>query len=140
MDDIHLSHTPHCFEGGAAYVYESPLGDSCLAMNIYNPFMHCVTSQYAFKPRDVMLLNNRISIATITYATSSPCRVPPFKWHVSPRFNNATDEIANLRQISNFLVSTALGKHHLNSVWTKYVCDKSENARVCSRYKNGYMF
>ena len=41
----------------------------------HNPFMHCGMSQYVFKPRDVKLLNNRISVAKITYATSSPCCV-----------------------------------------------------------------
>ena len=66
------------FWGGAAYVYETPMGDSCLVMHIHNPFMHCAASQYVFKPRDVIMLNNRISVATITYmyATASPCRVP----------------------------------------------------------------
>ena len=47
-----LSHTPHCFKD---HVCESPLGDSCFVMNIHNPFMHCVTSQYVFKLRDVII-------------------------------------------------------------------------------------
>ena len=72
---IFITHAP-LFRGGAAYVYESPLGDWCLIMNIHNPFMHCAMSQYVFKPRDVIMLNNRISVATITYARASPCRVP----------------------------------------------------------------
>ena len=75
MDALFITHAP-LFRGGAAYIYESPLGDACLVMNIHNPFVHCVTSQYVFKPRDVIMLNNRINIATITYATASPCRVP----------------------------------------------------------------
>ena len=64
------------FWGGAVYVYESPLGDSRLVINIHNPYMHRVTSQCVFKSRDVIMLNNRISVATITYAIASPCRVP----------------------------------------------------------------
>ena len=64
------------FRGGAAYVYESPLGDSCLVMNIQNPFMHYVTSQYVFKLRKVIMLNNRSSVAKITYTTASSIRVP----------------------------------------------------------------
>ena len=70
-----ITHAP-LFRGGAAYVYELPLGDSCLIMNIHNPFMHCVMSQYMFKSRDVIMLNNRINVATIMYATASPCSVP----------------------------------------------------------------
>ena len=73
--EIIITHAP-LFRGDASYVYESPLGESCLIMNIHNPFMHCVTSQYVFKPRDVIMLNNRISVAKITYATASPCSVP----------------------------------------------------------------
>ena len=50
-------------------------GDSCLVMNIHNSFMHCVMSQYLFKPCDFIMLNNHISITTITYATALPCCV-----------------------------------------------------------------
>ena len=70
---LEISFIPYAllFRVGAAFVYESPL-----AINVHNPFMHCVTSQYVFKPRDVIMLNNRINVATITYATASPCQVP----------------------------------------------------------------
>ena len=54
------THAP-LFRGGADHVYES-LGDSCLVMNIHNPFMHCVTSQYVFKPRDVIMLTRAVTI------------------------------------------------------------------------------
>ena len=70
-----LSHAPILL-GGAAYVYESPLGASCLVMNIHNPFMHCVSSQYMFKLCDVIMVDNGISVPTITYATASPCHIP----------------------------------------------------------------
>ena len=72
---IFITHAP-LFRGDVAYVYKSPLGDSYLVMNIHNPFVHCVMSQYVFKPCDVIMLNNRISVATITYTTPSPCCVP----------------------------------------------------------------
>ena len=49
-----LSHTPHCFKG-VRLMFK---GDSCLVMNINNPFMHCVTSQYVLKPLDVKMLTN----------------------------------------------------------------------------------
>ena len=39
-------HTRPLFQRGEDYVCESPLGDSSFVMNIRNPFMHCVTSQY----------------------------------------------------------------------------------------------
>ena len=38
-----ITHVP-LFRGGADDVYESPLSDSRLVMNIHNPFMHCATS------------------------------------------------------------------------------------------------
>ena len=72
---IIITHAP-LFQGGAAYVYESPLGDSCLVMNIHNPFMHCVTSQYVFKLCDAIIPNNLVSIATIKFATASPSHIP----------------------------------------------------------------
>ena len=56
-----LTHDPF-FRGGADYVHESPLGDSSLVMNIHNPFMYCATSQFVFKPRDVMMLMRAVTI------------------------------------------------------------------------------
>ena len=32
-------------------------------------------------------------------------------------------------------MSNSFDKRHLNSVWTQYVCDKSENARVCAKWQ-----
>ena len=49
---------------GEDYVCESPLGDSNFEMNIHNPFMHCVTSQYLFKMRDVIMLLHAITMVT----------------------------------------------------------------------------
>ena len=56
-----ITHAP-LFRGGADHAYESPLGDSCLVMNIHNAFMHFVTSQYVFKPRDVIMLKRAVTI------------------------------------------------------------------------------
>ena len=55
-------HTRPIVSRGADDVYESPLGDSRLVMNIHNPFMHCATSQYVFKPRDVIMLMRAVTI------------------------------------------------------------------------------
>ena len=33
-----------------------------LVMNIHNPFMYCATSQYVFKPSDVIMLMNDVTI------------------------------------------------------------------------------
>ena len=56
-----ITHAP-LFRGGEDHVCESPLGDSCFVMNIHNPFMHCVTSQYVFKLRDVIMLIRAVTI------------------------------------------------------------------------------
>ena len=36
---------------------------------------------------------------------------------------------------SNYFVLNSLDKGHLNSVCTHYLCDKSENARVCAKWQ-----
>ena len=41
---------------------ESPLGDSCLVINIHNPLTHCATSHYVCKPRDVIMLMHAVTI------------------------------------------------------------------------------
>ena len=51
-----LSHMPHCFEGVRMRFINRPWAIHVLVMNIHNPFMHCVTSQYVFKQRDVIML------------------------------------------------------------------------------------
>ena len=56
-----ITHAP-LFRGGEDHVCESPLGDSCFVMNIHNPFMHCVTSQYVFKLRNVIMLMRAVTI------------------------------------------------------------------------------
>ena len=33
-----------------------------LVMNIHKPFMHCATSQYVFKPRDIIMLMCAVTI------------------------------------------------------------------------------
>ena len=61
FDDAFITHAP-LFRGGEDHVWESPLGDSCFVMNIHNSFMHCMTSQYVFKLRDVIMLMRAVKI------------------------------------------------------------------------------
>ena len=92
--------------------------------------LYCVTSRHVFNPRDVIMLNNRISVATITYARASPCAVP-----LNGMFHKDSATQCNKLRISNFVVSTLLDKRHLNSVRTQNVCDKTEDARVCTKWQ-----
>ena len=127
---LFITHAP-LFRRGAICVY--PKGDSSLVMNNHNPFMHCITSKYVSKPRDVIMLNNRTSLATITYATASPCHVSlngMFLQVSSAQWNKL-----RMWKISNFVSPNSLSKCHLNSVWTKYLCDKSENVRVRTKWQ-----
>ena len=39
-----------------------PLAIQIFVMNIDNPFMHCATSQYVFKPRDAIMLMCAVTI------------------------------------------------------------------------------
>ena len=88
-----ITHAP-LIRGGAAYVYESPFGDSCQVTYIHNPFLHCVMSQCVFKPRDVIMLSKSISVATRT----------PQRRHVESlqvsSFSNAMEQIANKKKHS----------------------------------------
>ena len=63
MNPYIITHAP-LFRGGEDYVCESPLGDSSFVMNIHNPFMHRVTSQYVFKLRDVIMLLHAVTMVT----------------------------------------------------------------------------
>ena len=55
-------HTHPLFRGGADYICESPLGGSCLVMNIHNPFMHLMMSKYVFKSHDGILLLRAVTL------------------------------------------------------------------------------
>ena len=57
-----LSHMPHCLEGVRMMFMNRPWVIHVLVMNIHNPFMHCVTSQYVFKQRDVIMLLRAFTI------------------------------------------------------------------------------
>ena len=57
-----LSHMPHCFEGVRIMFMNRPWAIQDLVMNIHNPFMHGATSQYVFKPCDVMMLMHAVTI------------------------------------------------------------------------------
>ena len=57
-----LSHMPHCFEGVRMIFMNRPWAIHVLVMNMHNPFKHCVTSQYVFKQRDVIMLLRAFTI------------------------------------------------------------------------------
>ena len=48
--------------------------------------------------------------------------------------NGTNCEFEKYVTTSNIFVLDSLDKCHLNSVCTQYVCDKSENARVCAKW------
>ena len=58
---IFITNAP-LFRGVEDYVCESPLGDWSFEMNIHNPFMHCVMSQY--KLRDAIMLHAVTMVTT----------------------------------------------------------------------------
>ena len=74
-----LSHTPDCFEGVIIMFVNRPWAIQVFVMNIHNPFMHCVTSQCAFKLCDVVMLLHAVTMVTTkqqaSSATPSPSRV-----------------------------------------------------------------
>ena len=95
-----ITHAPLFWEG-EDYVCESPLGDSTFAMNIHNPFMHCVTSQYVLKLCDVIMQLHAVTMAQhinsiVRHTVTKSCL---FKRHVSPRFINTMKQIANLKNM-----------------------------------------
>ena len=49
--------------------------------------------------------------------------------------NGTNCEFEKYVTTSNYFVLNSLDKSHLNSVCTHYVCDKSENARVCAKWQ-----
>ena len=57
-------HTRPIVSRGEDHVCELPLGESSFVMNIHNPFMHCVTSQYVFKMCDVIMLLHAVTMVT----------------------------------------------------------------------------
>ena len=135
-----LSHTPHCFEGMRIMFMNRAWAIQVFVMNNHNPFMHCATSQYVFKLRDVMMLVHAVPIVALSNSTvcHTVTMLRPFKWHVSPRLNkrNGTNcEFEKYVTMSSFFVLNSLDKSHLNPVCTQYVCDKSENARVCAKWQ-----
>ena len=71
------------------------------------------------------MLNNHISVATIMYATVSPC-VP---------LNGMFHQDSATQWNKNFDVSNSLGKRHANSIGAQYVCDKSKTSRVCAKWQ-----
>ena len=115
-----ITHTP-LFQGGAAYVVmniHNPIHALCyVTIRVQTGWRHNAEQSFQRSNNNVQ---HRITL------------LHPFWWQVSPRFSNAMEQIANLKKLSNFVVSNSLGKHNLNSVWMQYVCDKSENAWVCA--------
>ena len=49
--------------------------------------------------------------------------------------NGTNCEFEKYVTMNNFFMLNSLDKSHLNSVCTQYVCDKSENARVCAKWQ-----
>ena len=49
--------------------------------------------------------------------------------------NGTNCEFENYVTPSNYFVLNSLDKSHLNSVCIDYVCDKSENTRVCAKWQ-----
>ena len=49
--------------------------------------------------------------------------------------NRTNFEFEKYVTTSNFFVLNPLTKSHLNSVCAEYVCEKSENARVCAKWQ-----
>ena len=135
-----LSHMPHCFEGVRIMFMNRPWVIQVLVMNIHNPFMHCATSQYVFKTRDVIMLLMR----AVTIVAAQQQHRPPHRYHVASLWmacftktqqrNGTNCEFEKYVTTSNFFVLNPLDKSPLNCVCTRYVCDKSENARVCAKW------
>ena len=69
-----LTLTPHCFEGVRIRFMNRPLAIQVLVMNIHNPFIHCATSQYVFKPRDVKMLMLAVAIVAACQQHRTPQR------------------------------------------------------------------
>ena len=80
-----------------------PWAIQVFVMNIHNPFMHCVMSQYVFKLHDVIMLLHAVTMVTTQQQHHPPHRhqVMLFKWHVSPRFIIAIKQTANLKNVSH---------------------------------------
>ena len=49
--------------------------------------------------------------------------------------NGTNCEFEKYVTMNNFFMLNSLDKSHLNSICTQYVCDKSENARVCAKWQ-----
>ena len=69
-------HTRPFSWGPADHFCESPLGTSISVMSVHKAIMHCMTSQYVIKPRDVMALCVVKISAKAPPVAPSPCRVP----------------------------------------------------------------
>ena len=60
--ELIITHTPLFREGVWIMLMDRPSAIQVLVMNIHNPFMHCTTSQYVFKPRDIIMLMRAVTI------------------------------------------------------------------------------
>ena len=80
------------------------------------------------------MLNNRISVATITYATASPCRIPlndMFHQDSARRWN----KLQIKRKYKQLCRVKIIRQAPSQFLWTQYVCDKSENAQMWAKWQ-----
>ena len=91
-------------QGGADYVYESPLGESSLVIYIHNPSMHCATSQCAFKPRDVIMMH------AITNVAAQQQHRPPHRYNGASlsmtRFTNTQQRNGTNYQFEKYVTTS----------------------------------
>ena len=115
------------------YLVISPKVTSTLNPNAYLSGIDGKTRQFIYYG---------ISIAITCWhmapsATQLPCRVPlngMFHQNSAKQWNKLRIwKICNYT--SKFFVLNTLDKSHRNSVRAQYVCDKSENARVCAKWQ-----
>ena len=116
-----ITHAP-LFWGGEDYVCESPLGDSSFVMNIHNPFMHCMTSQYVF----IMLLH------AVTTVTTWQQHQSPHRHQVASLYmacfttihqrdvaNCEFEKICNVKYIKSTRQKSSQFRFYIISVWWK---------------------
>ena len=76
-----ITHVPLIWRDGD-HVCESPLGDSVLKMNIHNPFMHYVTSQYIqYIPRNIHTVFALLCFVVVIHWLIFPYPSGLLHWH-----------------------------------------------------------
>ena len=110
---------------------------SSLVMNIHNPFMRCVTSQYVFRTawrhNAAACGHNDNNLAAASSATPSPSPVS-LNGVFHQDFSTQQRKLRIWKICNAKYIKLTRHKSHLNSVYTKCVCNKSESARVCAKW------